>query len=190
MNAKPGLWRWRCNPLRRREDVVEAWLVLAVWMLVVVAGAVAGVLTARAAGDVFAAQRAHRHPVRAVLLADPPHGAASAWPADGLVRARVRWSAPDGTPRTGDTLVGSGLRAGARVAAWQDDHGSLTPAKPTNPTEGAIEAGVFGVAAALAAAAPVYGAGALGRLWLDRRRMARWEREWDLVEPRWGHRTG
>ncbi|MGW7529204.1 Rv1733c family protein [Streptomyces sp. NPDC054783] len=190
MNAKAGMWRWRSNPLRRREDVVEAWLVLAVWILVVVGGAVAGLVTARAAGDVFAAQRAHRHPVRAVLLADAPHGTTSAWPAGGLVRAKVRWTAPDGTPRTGDTLVDSGLKAGAGVVVWQDDHGGLTPAKPANPTEGAIEAGLFGAAAALAVAAPAYGAGALGRVWLDRRRMARWDREWDLVEPRWGHRTG
>lgn len=190
MNAKSGLWRWRSSPLRRREDVVEAWLVLAVWIVVVVGGAVAGVVTARAAGDVFAAQRAHRHPVRAVLLADAPYGATAAWPAGGLVRAPVRWTAPDGTPRTGDTLVDSGLKAGAGVVVWEDDQGGLAPSRPANPTEGAIEAALFGTAAALAVAAPVYGAGALGRAWLDRRRMARWDREWNLVEPRWGHRTG
>ncbi|MFI6355334.1 hypothetical protein ACIBJF_22335 [Streptomyces sp. NPDC050743] len=190
MNAKPGPWRRRSNPLWRREDAVEAWLVLAVWIVVVVGGAVAGVLTACAAGDVFAAQRAHRHPVRAVLLADAPQDSTAAWPVDGLVRATVRWTAPDGTDRTGITLVDSGLKAGARVVVWQDDQGVLTPAKPANPTEGAIEAGLFGAAAALAVAAPVYGAGALGRVWLDRRRMARWDREWDQVEPRWGHRSG
>ncbi|MQY36601.1 hypothetical protein SRB17_46030 [Streptomyces sp. RB17] len=190
MNAKSGLWRWRSNPLRRREDVVEAWLVLAVWIVVVAGGAVVGVLTARAAGDVFTAQRAHRHPVRAVLLADAPRDTAAAWPADGLVRATVRWTAPDGTTRTGDTLVDNGLRAGARLVVWQDDHGGLSPTKPTNPTEGAIEAALFGATAALAVAGPVYGAGVLGRAWLDRRRLARWDREWDLVEPRWGHRTG
>ncbi|MGJ5749012.1 hypothetical protein FB563_6580 [Streptomyces puniciscabiei] len=190
MNARPGPWRWRGNPLRRPEDVAEAWLVLAVWIVVVLAGAAAGVLTARAAGDVFAAQRAHRHPVRAVVLVDAPRATTEAWPAGGLVRAAVRWTAPDGTPRTADTLVDRGLKAGARVVVWQDDHGGLAPAKPTDPTEGAIEAGLFGTAAALAVAAPVFGAGALARLSLDRRRMARWDREWDRVEPHWGHRTG
>ncbi|MEV6053616.1 hypothetical protein [Streptomyces sp. NPDC052107] len=146
-------------------------------------------LTAHAAGDVFAAQHAHRHPVRAVLLADAPHDTTAAWPVDGLVRATVRWTAPDGTPRTGATLVDSDLRAGARVVVRQDDQDGLTPAKPTNPTGGATEAGLFGTAAALLAA-PVFGAGALGRAWLDRRRMARWDRERDLVEPSWGRRKG
>ncbi|WP_225101709.1 hypothetical protein [Streptomyces sp. CoH27] len=190
MDAKKRLWRWRSNPLRRREDLVEAWIILAIWVMAVVGGAVTGVLTARAAGEVFAQQRAHQHAVRAVLLADAPHGASAAWTTDGLVPAQVRWTAPDGTSRTGSTLVDSGLRVGSRVAAWQDDHGRLALSKPTDPAEGAVEAALFGAAAGLAVAAPVYGAGALGRVWLDRRRLARWDREWDLVEPRWGHRTG
>ncbi|QTE02425.1 hypothetical protein S1361_34155 [Streptomyces cyanogenus] len=31
--AKKPLWRWRNNPLRRHGDVVEAWVVLAVWVI-------------------------------------------------------------------------------------------------------------------------------------------------------------
>lgn len=60
--TKKTLWRWRSNPLRRRDDVLEAWLVLAVWALIAVGGTLAGVLTARAADDVFAQQRAERTP--------------------------------------------------------------------------------------------------------------------------------
>ncbi|WP_225823856.1 hypothetical protein [Streptomyces naphthomycinicus] len=190
MNVRKRLWRWRSSPLRRREDVVEAWLVLAVWVLAVVGGAVAAMLTARAAEGVFAEQRAHRHAVRAVLVADAPDGTAAAWPTDGLVRAVVRWTAPDGTSRTGSAPVDGGLRAGARVVVWQDDHGRLAPTKPAGATEGAVEAGLFGAAAALAVTVPAYGATALVRLCLDRRRMGRWAREWDLVEPRWRHPTG
>ncbi|MFF8729260.1 hypothetical protein ACF073_22570 [Streptomyces sp. NPDC015171] len=190
MDTQQRLWRWRSNPLRRREDIVEAWIVLALWVIAVVGGAVAGALTARAAGDVFAQQRAHRHAVGAVLLAEAPTGATAAWPEDGLVRAPVRWTAPDGSARTGTALVGGGLRTGSRVVVWQDDHGRLAPAEPPDPVEGAVEAGLFGAAAALSVAAPAYGVRALGRLWLDRRRMARWAREWDAVEPRWAHRTG
>lgn len=62
--AKKWLWRWRANPLRRKDDVLEAWLVLAVWALISVGGTLAGVFTARAAYDVFAQQRAERTPYR------------------------------------------------------------------------------------------------------------------------------
>ncbi|MFJ4201148.1 hypothetical protein ACIP2Y_16160 [Streptomyces sviceus] len=49
-------WRWRSNALRRREDVLEAWLVPAVRVLVAV--------------DDFAQRRSDRTPVRAVLIRD------------------------------------------------------------------------------------------------------------------------
>ncbi|WP_420709208.1 hypothetical protein [Streptomyces sp. AS58] len=49
MGTTKRLWRWRSNPLRRREDVVEAWVVLTVRVIVAVAGAVAGLVTARSA---------------------------------------------------------------------------------------------------------------------------------------------
>ncbi|MFS4092963.1 hypothetical protein [Streptomyces sp. AF1A] len=190
MSTMKRLWRWRSNPLRRHEDVVEAWVVLTVWVVVAVAGAFAGLVTARSAEHEFAQQRAHRHTVRAVLAADAPHGISGAWSTDGRVQGSVRWTAPDGTPRTGRTLVDGGLKAGAPVTVWLDDRGRLTLSPPTGRVEGHVEAALFGVSAVLAVAAPVLGAGAFARARLDRRRMARWDREWDLVGPQWGPRTG
>ncbi|MEV5875371.1 hypothetical protein AB0L75_14290 [Streptomyces sp. NPDC052101] len=127
-------------------------------------------------------QRAHLHAAHAVLLAEAPSRAAAALTADGLVRAAVRWTALDGTSRTGQTLVDGCLRAGSRVLVWQDDQGRLAPSNPTDGAEGDVEASLFGAVAALAA--PAYGAAAFARARLDRRRMARWDREWDAVEPR------
>lgn len=190
MSARKRLWRWRSNPLRRREDIVEAWIVLVVSVVVVVGGVLAGLVTVRAAEHGFAEQRAHRHPVRAVLLADSPLVASTDRSTDGRVRGSVRWTAPDGTSRTGRTPVDAGLRAGSRVVIWQDDRGRLVPARPTGHAEGHVEAALFGAAAALAVATPVVGAGAVARARLDRRRMAHWEQEWELVGPRWGPRTG
>jgi hypothetical protein len=43
-------WRWRRNPLRRRSDVVEAWLLLAAWTIALVSGLIVGLLTADAVG--------------------------------------------------------------------------------------------------------------------------------------------
>ncbi|MET9450531.1 Rv1733c family protein [Streptomyces cinerochromogenes] len=184
MSTTRRLWRWRSNPLRRHEDVVEAWVVLTVWVIVALAGTFAALVTARSAEHEFAEQRAHRHAVRAVLLADTPRDT------DGRARGTVRWTAPDGTLRSGQTLVDGGLKAGAPVTVWQDGQGRLALSQPTGRTQGHVEASLFGAAAALAVAAPVFGAGAFARARLDRRRMARWDQEWELVGPQWGPKTG
>lgn len=190
MSSAKRLWRWRSNPLRRLEDVVEAWIVLALWVIVLIGGAAAALVTARSAEHEFAQQRAHRHPAGAVLLADTPQVVAGGWSTDGRVRGSVRWTAPDGTSRTGHALVDGGLTAGARVTVWQDDRGRLTLSQPTGRAEGHIEAALFGAAAALAAAAPAAVAGAVARARLDRRRLAHWDQEWDLMGPLWGPKTG
>ncbi|MET9087448.1 hypothetical protein ABZX77_37160 [Streptomyces sp. NPDC004237] len=181
--ASRRLWRWRNNPLRRHDDLVEAWIVLAVYAGVAVGGTVAGAVTAQAADQVFAQQRAERRAVRAVLVTDAPKGTAPD------VMGSVRWTAPDGSARTGPTLVEAGLPAGSQVVVWQDGRGRLV-AEPPDAAEAGLEAAVLGAGAAGATAGVVLGAGAVARWRLDRRRIARWGREWDLVEPKWGHRTG
>ncbi|MEU1200390.1 hypothetical protein ABZ446_29800 [Streptomyces sp. NPDC005813] len=186
--VKNRLWRWDNNPLRRRDDIIEAWIVLAVWTAVVVGGTVTGLVTAHAADEVFARQREERHAVTAVLLLDVPRAATAVGGSTDHRIASVRWSAPDGSARTGRTLVDTGLKAGSRVTVWQDGQGHLTSAPP-DITEAAIESGVLGAASSAALAGLVFGAGALARWRLDQRRFDDWGREWDLVGPRWGHRT-
>ncbi|PWI13303.1 hypothetical protein DI272_03520 [Streptomyces sp. Act143] len=188
--TKQWWWRWRSNPLRRRDDVLEAWLVLAAWVLVVVGGTFAGAVAARAADETFARQRADRTPVRAVLLADVPRttGARGNVYSDRAM-AKVRWTAADGSRRTGSTLVDAGLRTGSTVTVWTNRQGDLT-SRPPGPTDAAVEAGFLGAGAALALSGLVIGAGAAARCRLDRRRIAQWGREWDMVGPRWGHKTG
>ncbi|MFF3886004.1 hypothetical protein [Streptomyces sp. NPDC001914] len=187
--AKKRLWRWRDNPLRRRDDIVEAWIVLAVWTVFAVGGSVAGLVTAHAADEAFAARRAERQPVRAVLLNDVPLSAAARGGAYGRRMASVRWVASDGSTHTGRTQVDTGLKAGARVTVWQDGHARLTTA-PQSSAEAAIEAAFLGAGAAAALAGLVFGAGAAVRWRLDCRRVDEWGREWDQVGPRWGHKTG
>ncbi|MFF8941534.1 hypothetical protein ACF1A5_04470 [Streptomyces sp. NPDC014864] len=183
------LWRWRRNPLRRHDDVVEAWVLLVMWVVIVVGGAIAGAVTALAADQEFARQRADRQAVRAVLLTDVPLGTSSAGSESYRAPGQVRWTAPDGTTRTGRTLVSTGLRSGSTVTVWQDRHGVLTT-EPPGATEAAVEAGLFGTAAALGFAGLAFGTGALARWRLDRHRYAQWDAEWDLVGPRWDQKTG
>ncbi|MET9895325.1 hypothetical protein ABZZ47_35010 [Streptomyces sp. NPDC006465] len=187
-NVKQRLWRWRSNPLRRRDDIVEAWIVLAVWMVFAVGGSVAGLVTAHAADEVFAAQRAERQRVPAVLLNDVPLSSPAIGDTSDRRTTTVRWTASDGSTRTGRTQVDTGLEAGSRVTVWQDGHGRLTAA-PLSSTEAAIESGFLGAAAAAGLAGLVFGAGAVVRWQLDRRRVDEWGREWDQVGPRWGHKT-
>ncbi|MEU6380764.1 hypothetical protein [Streptomyces sp. NPDC046909] len=182
--TKKTLWRWRSNPLRRRDDVLEAWIVLAVWAVIAVGGTLAGIVTARAADDTFDRQRAQRTPVSAVLLADTPKATSNAYRSS----AKVRWTGQDGTTHTAKALVESGKKAGSRITLWTDPHGTLVTAPPS-PTGAAVEAALLGTSAALAAAGLVFGAGGLVRWRLERRRIAQWGREWDLVGPQWGHKT-
>ncbi|MCD7442282.1 hypothetical protein K4B79_29185 [Streptomyces lincolnensis] len=178
------LWRWRNSPLRRRDDVLEAWLVLTVWVIAVVGGTLAGTLTAGAADEVFSQQRAERTSVRAVLLADTASASAKSYRAV----AKVRWTTPDGSTRTDSTLVKSGQKAGSRIVVWTDRQGNLTTAPPS-PTNAVLEAGFLGAVAALAVTGAAFGAGRAARWGLDRRRIARWSEEWDLVGPLWSQRT-
>ncbi|MFC3571975.1 hypothetical protein ACFOZ0_01435 [Streptomyces yaanensis] len=189
MSSTKRLWRWRSNPLRRQEDVIETWVVLAVWFLMAIGGAITGLVTVRSVEHEYAEQRAHRHPVQAVLLADAPPRIAGGWSTDGRVQGTVRWTAADGTSRSGHTLVGPGLEAGARVTVWEDGQGRLAPSAPTGSAEGHLEAALFGGAAALAVAVPVFGAGAIARARLEQRRMAHWDQEWDLIGRQWGPKT-
>ncbi|QKV97099.1 hypothetical protein HUT19_39955 [Streptomyces sp. NA02950] len=181
------LWRWRNNPIRRRDDILEAWLLLAVWGLIAVGGTAAGVVTAHAADRVFAQQRADRTPVRAVLLDDVPRPAMSGLDRD-LSSARVRWTNSDGSTRNGMTVVATGKEAGSTVRIWIDAQGKLSTQPPT-PAKAAAEAGLLGASAALALSGLVIGIGSAGRWWLDRRRIHQWDTEWTVVGPQWSHKT-
>ncbi|MEU0437467.1 hypothetical protein [Streptomyces sp. NPDC006290] len=188
-HTRKWLWRWKKNPLRRRDDIVEAWIVLAVWGIVAVGGTVAGLVTALAGDEVFAQQRAERQPVEAVLLSDTPRSVTAIGTTTDHRTASVRWTAPNGSTRTGRTQVSTGLKAGAGVSVWQDRQGRLTLAPPSS-SAAAVESGFLGITAAVGLAGIVFGGGAVARHQLDRRRIDGWGDEWDLVGPRWDHKTG
>ncbi|MFI1163480.1 hypothetical protein ACH4UM_07675 [Streptomyces sp. NPDC020801] len=188
IRTKKRLWRWRSNPLRRHDDIVEAWIVLVMWVVILIGGAVVGAVAALAADQEFARQRSDRHAVPAVLLTDLPRSTSTG--SDGYrALAKVRWTAPDGATRTGRTLVSTGLRSGTTITVWQDGRGVLTT-EPPGSTEGTVEAALFGTSAALALGGLAFGTTALARWRLDRRRCDQWGREWELIGPRWDQKTG
>ncbi|MFJ3234894.1 hypothetical protein [Streptomyces sp. NPDC086787] len=184
-------WRWRSNPLRRRSDAVEAWIVLAIWLLALLGGACVAVVAAMTVDGDLAARRAQAQPVSAVLAAD----AVDAMPAaaggydDSRVWATVRWTAPDGSGHTGRAKVAPGVAAGSRVTVWTDRTGRMV-SKPLGVTESWLQAAVTGILVAPAVGAVVWGGGRLVCGHLIRRRLAEWDEEWKRVGPQWRNRSG
>ncbi|MER8015093.1 hypothetical protein ACIQ7S_17105 [Streptomyces griseoluteus] len=183
------LWRWRRNPLRRRADVVEGWVLVGVWLLTLLAGTAAGLTAARTVEHDLARERAAAHPMVAYVVAHAPgRSGARGWAAE-RVWTEVRWTAPDGSRRTGQVRVTPGAASGAPVAVWTDGRGRLAN-RPATPTEAAVRAAFIATLAATAAAAVPCAAGRRLLARLERHRLARWDSEWSRLGPQWGRMTG
>ena len=175
------------NPLRRRSDRVEVWLlpaVLAAFLVLapLVAAATIWLVHAANAADTTAQQSLH--PAPAVLLAAAPgpmHRHGSSW----LVWTPARWTA-GGITRTGQIPVGAGTPAGSRVRVWLTRSGQVR-LPPLTPGL-ARDRGRFAAALALAALAGALALAALAGRWrLNRRRLSDWTVGWLAVEPQWSH---
>ncbi|MDQ8705611.1 hypothetical protein RCO28_24390 [Streptomyces sp. LHD-70] len=183
------LWRWRRHPLRRRSDLVQAWISL---------GLLIAVLAATPAAMLLAHDTAHRHytdaarheartrqQTTAVLLYDVP-----SHPEPGSDEAKaarypveVRFTDPQGRVRTGRTDAQPQLSAGSRIQVWAGTDGRI--ADPPM-TVGQVRSGSAWWAVAAAVAVPLTGALAHGvthRL-LQRRNLAAWDAAWARTAPR------
>lgn len=187
--SKVRLWRWRRNPLRRRSDVVEAWVLLTACALALAGGLLVGLVTRAAVEQDLDQQRVERQAVTATLVEDakdrPSTGAAD----DDRVWATARWLAPDGSTHTGQTAVRPDTPVGTRVTVWTDQHGTLT-SKPVTHEEAQLQAVLAGLLAAGISGGAVAGGACAARAWLDRRRMEQWAADWARTDTRWGGKTG
>ncbi|MFB7599698.1 hypothetical protein [Streptomyces sp. NPDC056160] len=182
------LWRWRRSPLRRTSDVVEAWILLAAWVLAVVGALVAGLLTAGAMQQTAEHTRARSHPMTAVLVQDGPQG--NARPAGGaLVWGTVHWAEPDGTGHTNRARVPATATPGSRITVWTNGHGALT-SPPASAADTAFQSVLGGLWAGTATVGLVAGGAKLAQSRLDRHRFDQWADEWARMDTRWGRTTG
>jgi hypothetical protein len=176
--AVRGLWPDR-NPLRRGLDRVEA-LLVGVLAVAFLAGApLAAMATARLAystGSRVAAAEASWRQVPAVLLASAPSAMGAS--------VRARWTAPDGVRRTGTISVPPGQRAGSTVMLWVDASGRVT-GQPLERGQVGSQAVTAAVLAVAVLGSVLLCVGVLAHSALDRRRLAAWELDWQLTEPRW-----
>ncbi|MFJ8800416.1 hypothetical protein [Streptomyces sp. NPDC102487] len=184
---KRWLWRWRGNPLRRRSDALEGWVLLTAWVFTVFGGVVTGLAATQAVEDGLARQRAAWHSATARLTEDVPPASATRSGAR-VVWAKARWTTADGAPRSGQVRVRAGSAAGTPVAVWTDPEGRLV-GRPATVAQARVRASLVGALVGVSAAGIPFVTGWLVRARLERRRMEQWDAEWQRIGPLWGRMT-
>ncbi|MEV0321125.1 hypothetical protein ACIBKX_18125 [Streptomyces sp. NPDC050658] len=198
MRALVGLWRWRHNPLRRKTDLMEAWVALAALLLIAVAapvtGSVVGGLTRDALLQSVREQRATHHEIAATVVrkvsrppVDPDPETSSA--RDAHSRVVANWTAPDGSTRSGTVVADlEKPEPGDRFRIWTDERGQVV-GRPLDDVTAATHAALAGFGAAIAVVGIVEGTRRLVVWRMVQRRYDRWDQAWDKAGPDWG-RTG
>jgi hypothetical protein len=187
-----ALWlrgRWPDhNPLRRTSDRVEAAIVAAA-LILFLAGAPLLALFAWHWADSAALRMQHRqqtswHRVSAVLLANARPVVDIGYGGVAGSEVRARWTAPDGTTRTGVVPAPATARAGAVVRIWVDQSGAQT-GPPLRAQQATGQAVLASVLAPFALGTVLLCAASLAVYILDRRRLAAWAADWRATGPRW-----
>ncbi len=184
-------WSLRRNPLRRRTDRIETSLTLLVALSLVTLGPLL-VWRVGAAGYHDAVAQAEREArvrlfeVPGVLLDDADRYRTTSEASVDQGPVPARWTAPDGSARTGSVVPPPDARSGSVVPVTVDVHG--VPAQPPvrpDPVGSAISlACATGIGLVTAAATVLV----LVRLLLNRFRMRDWQLGWLLVERQWSGR--
>jgi hypothetical protein len=168
---------------RRWTDLVEdavAWALIVLSLMMVIAAFVVGLGTFGESVEKQSAEAGTRTMATATVLESVPILANEQPPSD----VPARWIGPDGRPRTGLVTVAAGTNAGNEVPIWLARDGARVPAPPTQSN--AVGAGLVSGLGVLLAGETV-----VGGVWLLVRRATaaanarRWEREWDIIGPRW-----
>ncbi|MEU5979288.1 hypothetical protein [Streptomyces sp. NPDC047315] len=182
-------WRWRRNPLRRRSDLVDAWIGLLLAVLLFIGAPLAGTLTGSAVHAREAAEadrvRSTSHSVQAVVTGDVPQLSTDSQQTGGavLLPATVRWTTADGT-RTAVAKVPAGAERGSHVQIRVDDRGRVVPAPRSDAaiTAEAIETGSFVTAGAVLVVA---GVRLTANTLSTHHHLVEWERDWVKTAPDW-----
>ncbi|QKW41483.1 Rv1733c family protein [Streptomyces microflavus] len=180
-------------PLWRATDRREAWVTLGALLLLAVGAPAAGWAGGALAEDrlqrsVRAQHEERRATVAVVAERVPGKRRFSGDPDAGAERVPVTaaWSAPDGTPRTGEVTTAPGAgEPGSPVRIWTDGAGLPVP-PPMSPGAARTHALLGGFGAFLLAAGAVEAGRRLAVAGLVRRRYALLDQEWAAAGPDWG----
>lgn len=184
------LWRLRRNPLRRRADLVQAWIAVGLFLAVLTATPAAVVLvgdSARRHMERTAKEQADtRHHTTAVLVHDAPRHPepGSAEEKNTLYPVPVRFTDRHGETRTAEADVEPALTAGNTIAVWVSDEGKVTDPPLTGQE---VRDHTMGYTVLAAIAVPILGAAAYAcaHRRLERHNLARWGAAWARTAPRW-----
>ncbi|GAA4537403.1 hypothetical protein GCM10023175_05910 [Pseudonocardia xishanensis] len=163
-------------------------LLCALGVVVLVVAALLGVMAHGSVTARASAQSVDRVRVTATItrVVGPTVPAAPSGP--GGRRVLADWTAPDGTPRTGEVTTPVSAAPGSVVPLWVDRAGAAVRA-PVSPRSAPLVGAVVGIGIAL------LGAALLLVVWRVVRRVAAgrnaeaWARGWAEVEPTWSGRT-
>lgn len=177
---------WDGNPLRRGVDRAESLAMTVLIGVLVVAGPVLAVSVARVADAAAVRQQraeAGWYSATATLEqgADESVSDGSDW---DVAWVRARWTLPDGRVEKGLVPTALDARAGWHVRIWLTKAGNLTH-QPLSETDIRDQV-TFAVLLTVTGWAVALALGVLAvRLLANRRRMAGWQREWDVSGPLW-----
>jgi hypothetical protein len=175
------------NPLRRATDRVETAIVAGLVVAFLIGAPTAAMTSAhRASASGQRAEQIIRYKVHATLLESAPGPFYSPY-GPVAMPGLARWTAPDGSVRTGLVNADSGGRAGAMVTIWTNETGR--PIGPP-PRRGQVtrQAALAGAAAAIFLGVVLLVAGMLALGAVNRRKLAAWDAAWQVVGPQWTSR--
>ena len=177
------------NPLRRRSDLIAAWLtpamILVFAALIPLAASVTGNLAQAQNASVVRASHGW-HYVTGHLLRSAPgpaqtdHGA-NIW----NEMAPAKWTF-DGRTYKGSIPVPAGSPAGSARTVRLSDAG-LVQMPPLAPSQLADRVDTLTFIVMIAVAMMLMTMKGIARRILDKRRLAAWESDWHAVGPRWSH---
>jgi hypothetical protein len=178
------------NPLRRRTDRIETWIMVGLLALFLVGLPLSwsGIGRWVNQGGLREQRAQHTwHPVPALVVKGHRELPQIMFrlPMNTTAQVQASWRAPDGQQQTGDiTVPAASAATGSRVQVWVDASGRVTGpplaeselVKRVIGAQALAEITLIGLLVCLAAVA---------RWQLNRRRLADWESEWATTGPRW-----
>ena len=178
------------NPLRRRSDVIDAWLVPVAIVVFLALCPLVLTLTGswiRAATASERQAQADWRPVTATLVQAVPRPMQGPYSTNAWVTwTRASWTA-NGIEQTGKVPARSGSVAGTKLTVWLDSVGRVHQA-PLSKSQASDRVAVARVMALAALAVLLAIMVVAAHRALDRRRLAEWESAWLSVGPTWSRR--
>ncbi len=175
------------NPLRRRMDRAETFIIGGLLVVAVAVAPVAAVQADHVAYTdslrVAQVQERTDHQTMAKLLAAPA-ASTGGYTVASLVPARAQWTTPTGTRRTGDIQVPASSVKGQRYKIWIDAAGAVT-SPPATEAQAAGQGTFAAIMAVVLTLVTCFTAAGITRMLLNRRRLAAWDAAWAVTAPLW-----